>query len=181
MNEKTGESQPLPPRPNRRPPRPRRRGGRRGPPSGREQSPQPVGIAAAQTEPLSGQPVLEPANREQPIRVSPSVHPRSQPPQQQKRAGSPIVQAVEQIEEIIKTLRESLRELEEVLEMLDDAQRQQIGDEKEIELLRRALSSLQRERQSPIREPSRSRPDDRGRSENRPRPDEQNPTTDSSE
>jgi len=62
------------------------------------------------------------------------------------------------VEEIIKTLKDSLRDLEEVLETLDDAQRQQIGDEKEIESLRRSLSMLQRERYSPPREQQRSRP-----------------------
>jgi hypothetical protein len=77
------------------------------------------------------------------------------------------------VEEIIKSLKESLRELEEVLEILDDAQRQQIGDEKEIESLRRSLSMLQRERQSAPREESRGRFDNRGRSENRNRSEQQ--------
>ena len=86
-----------------------------------------------------------------------------------------------QVEEIIKTLKDSLRDLEEVLETLDDAQRQQIGDEKEIEALRRSLSLLQRERQSNVREPSRSRSDDRGRPDNRSRPDEQRPPADPAE
>ena len=89
------------------------------------------------------------------------------------------MQAVVQVEEIISSLKESLRELEDVLEILDDAQRQQIGDEKEIESLRRALSVLQRERQSaerpsaPRDQPRRFEP--RGRSENRNRPEPQRP------
>lgn len=68
-----------------------------------------------------------------------------------------------QVEEIIKTLKDSLRELEEVLETLDDAQRQQIGDEKEIETLRRSLSVLQRERFSPPRDQQRQRPQEQQR------------------
>lgn len=87
------------------------------------------------------------------------------------------MRAVAQVEDIIKSLKDSLRELEEVLEILDDAQRQQIGDEKEIESLRRALSVLQRERQSAPREP-REQPrrfDRRERSDNRNRPEQQPP------
>jgi len=79
------------------------------------------------------------------------------------------------VEEIIKSLRESLRELEEVLETLDDAQRQQIGDEKEIESLRRSLSMLQRERQSAAREEPFGRSERRGRPDNRSRSSEQRP------
>jgi hypothetical protein len=88
------------------------------------------------------------------------------------------MRAVTQVEEIIKSLRESLRELEEVLEILDDAQRQQIGDEKEIESLRRSLSILQRERQSAPREqPQRF---ERGRAESRNRPQTQRTPTETS-
>jgi hypothetical protein len=65
--------------------------------------------------------------------------------------------------------------LEEVLETLDDAQRQQIGDTKEIESLRRSLSMLQRERQSASREETFTRPERRGRPDNRNRPPEQRP------
>ena len=83
-----------------------------------------------------------------------------------RNALPPFVQSVAlfvnpgraQVEEVIKNLKESLRALDEVMEILDDAQRQQIGDEKEIESLRRSLSVLQRERYSPPREQPRSRP-----------------------
>jgi len=74
-------------------------------------------------------------------------------------------------------LKDSLRELEDVLEILDDAQRQQTGDEKEIETLRRSLSVLQRERQAAVgretfrsRNDERARPEPRARSEERPAP-----------
>ncbi|MEO7514663.1 MAG: hypothetical protein ABIW93_02545 [Verrucomicrobiota bacterium] len=73
-----------------------------------------------------------------------------------------------------------MRELEEVLEILDDAQRQQIGDEKEIEALRRSLSMLQRERQSAPREESRGRFENRGRPENRSRSEDPRSSTKSS-
>ncbi|MEP6662071.1 MAG: hypothetical protein ABJC04_00280 [Verrucomicrobiota bacterium] len=78
------------------------------------------------------------------------------------------------MEQIISTLKESLRELEEVLETLDDAQRQQIGDDKEIQRLRRSLSALQRERPPMEREQPRGRFENRGRgrSDDRPRPED---------
>lgn len=97
---------------------------------------------------------------------------------QQRQAGSPLIRAVAQVEDIILSLKESLRELEEVLEILDDAQRQQIGDEKEIESLRRALSVLQRERQSAPSQERREQPrrfEQRRRQENRNRPEPQQP------
>lgn len=165
MNEQVGESQPapLPPRPNRRPSRPRRRGGRRRPPEARGPAPEPV--PEGQEQPVS-ETTPESATREQPPRREPPPQARHQP-QRQRPSGSPIGEAVALVEEIIKTLKDSLRDLEEVLETLDDAQRQQIGDEKEIESLRRSLSMLQRERYSPPREQQRSRP-----SEQRPPADQ---------
>ncbi len=167
MSEQTGESQqgPVGPRPNRRRPS-RRRGGQRRPRENREplSGPAPAIVPEANPgeEPLLSSAIETPAplaqqppaqiqqrqNRPQPRHPQPQQpHPRIQ--------GSPIVEAIEQVEDVIRHLKESLRELEEVLEILDDAQRQQIGDEKEIEMLRRSLSSLQRARDSVRREPSR--------------------------
>jgi hypothetical protein len=170
MNQEAGESaQSSPSRPPRRS-GPRRRGGRgRRRPQMREPNPaapEVASVAAEQPTPVS---VSEPIKREEPTRAPAPSSLQQRQQNQHRRIGSPITQATAQVEDVIKSLREALRELEEVLEILDDAQRQQIGDEKEIESLRRALSALQRERQSAPREESRGRYENRGRSEPRHR------------
>jgi predicted RNase H-like nuclease (RuvC/YqgF family) len=55
--------------------------------------------------------------------------------------------AIEQVNQIIETLRESLDEMEAVLETLELAERQKNADEYEIDSLRRALNRLQRHRE----------------------------------
>lgn len=166
MNEPSGEL-PQPSNPSRPPRRggSRRRGGRgRGPRPSIAPAVSPVGISATPEAPA----LIRAASSSEIIsKESPSTEPREQRREPMRRPQlSPIAAAAEQVERIIHTLRESLRELEEVLETLDDAQRQQIGDEKDIEKLRRALSVLQRERQSAEREEPRRRLEERGR--NRP-------------
>lgn len=159
MNEPSGGSNPAPvsPRPNRRPPRrPRGRGPRRPQDNRPPQSPLPPGAAAIVAEHTAGLAVYDEPRRDETRSLAEHY------PQPHRPIGSPIARAVLKVEEIIGTLKSSLRDLEEVLETLDDAQRQQIGDEKEIESLHRALSMLQRERQ-----PSRDEP--RDRRENRER------------
>ena len=54
--------------------------------------------------------------------------------------------AIEEVNHIITTLKESLDEMEEVLETLELAERQKDVDEREIESLRRALRHLQQPR-----------------------------------
>jgi len=81
----------------------------------------------------------------------PSIQIRSESPAQPTsahRLASPIAiqQAIEEVNHIIDTLRETLDEMEEVLETLELAERQQDADEREIESLRRALRPLQRPR-----------------------------------
>jgi predicted RNase H-like nuclease (RuvC/YqgF family) len=52
--------------------------------------------------------------------------------------------AIEEVNRIIQTLRETLDDMEEVLETLELAERQKIADEQEIENLRRGLRHMQR-------------------------------------
>ena len=159
MNEPSGTSDPGPvsPRPNRRPPRrPRGRGPRRPQDNRPPQTPLPLGAAAIAAEHTTALPVFDEQDRDD--KRSSTEH----YPQPHRPIGSPIARAVLKVEEIIGALKSSLRDLEEVLETLDDAQRQQIGDEKEIESLHRALSMLQRDRQ-PSRDDPRERPENRER------------------
>ena len=53
-------------------------------------------------------------------------------------------EAIEQVNRIIETLRETLDEMEGVLETLELAERQKNADEYEIDSLKRSLSRLQR-------------------------------------
>jgi hypothetical protein len=57
-----------------------------------------------------------------------------------------LAQAIEEVNHVIKNLRESLDEMEDVLEMLEIIERQNDADEREIESLRRALRQFQRPR-----------------------------------
>jgi hypothetical protein len=54
--------------------------------------------------------------------------------------------AIEQVNEIIHSLKESLEQMDEVLESLEYFERQGHADEREIESLRRSLRQLQRSR-----------------------------------
>jgi predicted RNase H-like nuclease (RuvC/YqgF family) len=54
--------------------------------------------------------------------------------------------AIEEVNRIIDSLRDSLDDMESVLEMLEQFERQSNADEREIESLRRALRHLQRPR-----------------------------------
>ena len=67
----------------------------------------------------------------------------------QPRAASPagVQKAIEEVNQIIQTLKETLDDMEEVLETLEFAERQKNADEREIESMRRALRQLQRPRE----------------------------------
>lgn len=67
------------------------------------------------------------------------------PPQKQfqpKRRGSPLLQAADEVAEVIESLKQTLAQMEEVLELIENAERQKISDEREIESLRRALRQI---------------------------------------
>lgn len=60
-----------------------------------------------------------------------------------------IQKAIEDVNQIIETLRGALDDMEEVLETLEVVERQKNADEQEIEELRRALRPLRRPREVP--------------------------------
>ena len=60
--------------------------------------------------------------------------------------GSAIRQAIDEVMQITDSLRHALEQMEEVLELVELAERQKLADEREIESLRRALRQLQRPR-----------------------------------
>jgi len=122
-------TEPSRPVPSRHPGGGRRRG-RRG---GRGRGPR-------RAEPISqpGAPADAPALPEQII----------EPP------ASAIGRAVEEVTQIVETLKRTLDQMEEVLELVELAERQKLADEREIDSLRRALQRIHRPRaEQPERQP----------------------------
>jgi vacuolar-type H+-ATPase subunit I/STV1 len=94
------------------------------------------------------QPPAEPA---QPIQEAAPVERETPPPpprDRQPAAPAAVQQAIEEVNQIIETLRGTLDDMEQVLETLELAERQKIADEHEIETLRRGLHQLHRPRES---------------------------------
>ena len=159
---------------SRPPPRGRRggrghRGGRRRSPRPPVQEPLPPSAGAAEPN----QPGAEPIQTEQAAALPPANEMRETPPPQlrepretprppmresrepfppptrepQPRAPIAVSQAIEEVNEIIETLRATLDDMEAVLETLELAERQKTADEQEIETLRRGLRQLHRPRE----------------------------------
>jgi predicted RNase H-like nuclease (RuvC/YqgF family) len=66
-----------------------------------------------------------------------------------------VQQAIEEVNQIIETLRGTLDDMEAVLETLELAERQKTADEQEIETLRRGLRHLHRPREGGQQPPRR--------------------------
>ncbi len=56
--------------------------------------------------------------------------------------GSAIGQAIDEVMEIVEALKRAVDQMEDVLELVELAERQKLGDEREIESLRRALRNV---------------------------------------
>jgi hypothetical protein len=110
-------------------------------PAGTLEESEPI-TAPAHTSPVS----IETEERE-PIR------PRQSHPSEERRQREPeprtsaIASAVEEANKVVEELKRALDEMEEVLELLELAERQKIDDEREIEELKRALRRLHRPRE----------------------------------
>ena len=89
---------------------------------------------------------------------------------------SAISQAVAHATEIAESLKHTIDQLDEILELVELAERQKLADEREIEELRRALRRIQpaRHQTQPPRGPRRDEPH-RGYKEHSPRRDEPRP------
>jgi hypothetical protein len=86
------------------------------------------------------QPAAEPALAE-------TETPRQAPAPASSIPQGAVQRAIEEVNEIIETLRGTLNDMEEVLETLELAERQKMADEQEIETLRRGLRQLHRPRE----------------------------------
>jgi len=58
---------------------------------------------------------------------------------QKEFKGPAISEAVNEVMQIVEALRQALAQMEDVLELVEVAERQKLGDEREIDSLRRAL------------------------------------------
>ncbi|MGO8764573.1 MAG: hypothetical protein ACLQSR_05470 [Limisphaerales bacterium] len=74
-------------------------------------------------------------------------------PLEKEFQGSAISHAVSEVTQIAEALRQALLQMEDVLELVELAERQKLGDEQEIETLRRALRRIHHPRD--LRENSR--------------------------
>lgn len=79
-----------------------------------------------------------------PARVERPEPPES--PSERVPEGSAISHAVSEVTHIVESLRQSLTQMEEVLELVELAERQKLGDEREIDSLRRALRRIHQPR-----------------------------------
>jgi hypothetical protein len=150
---------------------PRRRGHRGG--RGRRRPAPPVSASGEPVESKLSR--AEPPIRlreEMPVRPAPSkpFQPHSAPvePPEEKLCETPrknnpdisaISRAVHDVTEIVDSLRQALGRMEEVLELVELAERQKIADEREIESLLRALRQFQSRGERPSRPERRERPD----------------------
>ena len=81
--------------------------------------------------------------------VSPVGPPIDAPGLRERKSETPasaIGQAVEEVTQIVETLKQTLDQMEEVFELVELAERQKLADEREIESLRLALRKIHQPR-----------------------------------
>ena len=94
----------------------------------------------AAATPASGPPI-ENDSPPAPASVEPSKE-RFSAPREEEKNVSAISQAVTEVTRVVESLKQSLAQMEEVLELVELAERQKLGDEREIDSLRRALRRI---------------------------------------
>lgn len=121
---------PAPPKPFR----PRRRGHRGGRGRRRPAPSAPVAEPPAEND-VSTSAVLAP--------VETAEEKLQPPPREAEFSESAVSRAVEEVTQIVESLKQTLAQMEEVFELVELAERQKLGDEREIDSLRRALRKIQ--------------------------------------
>jgi hypothetical protein len=109
------------------------------------------------------QPVVSPRPRFQSAEYTPRV-PRTD--------GSAISLAVNEVMQVVESLKQTLAQMEEVLELVELAERQKLTDEREIESLLRALRQFQSRGDRPERQ---NRPDRLNRPQRSEHPESSQP------
>ena len=110
---------------------------------GTQSSDEVTGQDASFGEPPPAEASAEPEARLEPEAPPEEVSTPLRPPPKNPASPATIQDAIDHVNRIIDSLRESLDEMEEVLETLELAERQKSADEHEIEQLRRSLRHLQ--------------------------------------
>jgi len=150
-----GMSQAEPSSETNRPAQPRepgsgRRRGHRGGRGRRRPAPSvPVAEQPAQAESLAPQvapSVSTPELQAQPAPPRQKFQPAVPAPRAAKPDGSAISQAVSEVTQVVESLKQALNQMEDVLELVELAERQKLADEHEIDSLRRMLRQLQHPR-----------------------------------
>jgi hypothetical protein len=95
--------------------------------------------------PTAPPPPASASERMEAVREQPTAAPLPARPPHPAAAPS-VEQAIDDVNQIIETLKNALEDMEELLEMLELFERQSLADEREIDSLRRALRQLQRPR-----------------------------------
>ena len=90
-----------------------------------------------------------------PLMREPREIPRPPIREPEPRAPMAVQQAIEEVNQVIETLRGTLDDMEAVLETLELAERQKNADEQEIETLRRGLRQFHRPREGGQHPPRR--------------------------
>ena len=105
----------------------------------------------------AAEPVSAPASPEpRPARQPQEFHER---PPRREFPQAAIARALEEVQQIVESLEQALDQMEEVQKLVQTAEQQKIGDEREIESLRRALRRIQpprHHRDEPKEPPSES-------------------------
>ena len=83
-----------------------------------------------------------PRRTEQISQAGPQADVPALPERKTETPSSAIGQAIEEVTQIVEALKQTLDQMEEVLELVELAERQKLADEREIELLRRALHKI---------------------------------------
>jgi hypothetical protein len=78
--------------------------------------------------------------------AGPPADPPALPERKIETPSSAINQAVEEATQIVELLKQTIDQMEEVLELVELAERQKIADEREIESLRHALRKIHQPR-----------------------------------
>ena len=117
--------------------------GRRPPPRSDAEEPPPRAEPEPGDQPYAETPAAEAAPEPEGAPEVEQAPPPHLPPPRQPASPASIQRAIDDVNRIIETLRESLDDMEEILETLELAERQKTADEHEIEQLRRSLRHLQ--------------------------------------
>jgi hypothetical protein len=91
---------------------------------------------------LTGQPASPPVTAPEPKPLLQRVQRLTERAAEPAHRGSAISQALDEVMEIVEALKRAVDQMEDVLELVELAERQKLGDEREIESLRRALRNI---------------------------------------